>query len=236
MPNILVVQAISAGRAVASAIRWLVRLRAPAATRALGRRRAPTNRPWWAGQSSDHSSDLQNTPMLTIEIIGNGIPRLADAAQTLGSEAKARTAYSRAINHSAKVAATATGRALSDQTGLPKRTGKKALNLKVDRSTPATLTYTIHTRGGDISLKYFKPRETRPGVSAAPWNSRRVYPSTFMRAGWWPRRVNKPGWNGQVFIRTGAGKSFKVADSGLFIPIEVVQGASAAAWNTGAAK
>ena len=40
---------------------------------------------------------------------------------------------------------------------------------------------------------------------------------------------------GQVFIRTGA-KEFKVADSGLFLPIEVVKGASAAAWETGAVK
>jgi hypothetical protein len=135
--------------------------------------------------------------MITIEITGNGISRLTDADTALGSMAKARTAYSRAINHSAKVAATKTNRALSDHTGLLKRTGKKALNLKVDRSTPASLSYTIHTRGDDISLKYFKPRETRPGVSAPPWNSRRVYPDAFMRAGWWLKRVSKSGWNGR---------------------------------------
>ena len=170
--------------------------------------------------------------MITVEIVGNGIPRLVDAAQALGREGKARTAYSRAINHSARIAQTATGRALSDQTGLPKRTGKKAVTRKVTRSTPGTLSYTVHTQGGDISLKYFKPRETRPGVSAAPWNSRRVYPHLFMRAGWWPKRVTKPNWNGQVFIR-GGGRSFHVADLGLFIPIEVVKGASAAAWETG---
>ena len=117
--------------------------------------------------------------MITVEIVGNGIPRLVDAAQALGREGKARTAYSRAINHSARIAQTATGRALSDQTGLPKRTGKKAVNAQGRRAaTPATLSYTVHTQGGDISLKYFKPRETRPGVSAAPWNSRRVYPHT----------------------------------------------------------
>lgn len=111
---------------------------------------------------------------------------------------------------------------------MPKSTGRRAVRRKVTMSTPATLAYTIHTRGGDISLKYFKPRETRPGVSAAPWNSRRAYPHTFMRAGWWPRRVVKGNWNGQVFIRTGA-KKFTIADSGLFIPSEIVQGASAAA-------
>src|SRR4051794_38507959 len=91
--------------------------------------------------------------MLTITIRGNGIPRLTDAAQALGSEVKAKgTAYSRAINHSARIAQTATGRALSNQTGLPKRTGKKAVTRKVTRSTPGTLSFTVHTQGGDISL------------------------------------------------------------------------------------
>ena len=61
---------------------------------------------------------------LTITIIGNGIHRLKEAAKTLG-EAEARTAYSRAINHSAKVAGTGAGRALSAQTGLPKSTGRR---------------------------------------------------------------------------------------------------------------
>jgi hypothetical protein len=34
----------------------------------------------------------------------------------------------------------------------------------------------------------------------------------------------KPNWNAQVFKRIGARKKFSVADSGLFIPIEMVQG------------
>ena len=69
-----------------------------------------------------------------------------------------------------------------------------------------------------------------------------------MKAGWWPRRVVKPNWNGQVFSRAGSktktdhhtmgqGKMdrFHVERSGLYIPDEMVTGASAAAFNSTAA-
>jgi hypothetical protein len=170
--------------------------------------------------------------MIIVQIIGDGIAKLEEATRILGSEGRARTAFARAINHTGKVVSTEAGRALSAQSGLPKRTGPKAYRLKVTRASGANLSYTVHGRGGDVSLKYFKPRETRKGVSAAPWNARRVYASSFMKAGWWPRRVVKPNWNGQVFIRTGT--KFAKQDSGLFVPTEMVQGAAAAAWERGA--
>ena len=40
-----------------------------------------------------------------------------------------------------------------------------------------------------LSLKEFSPRQTRAGVSAAPWGKRRVFPHTFI------------GPNGHVFVR-----------------------------------
>lgn len=180
--------------------------------------------------------------MLTITVTGSGLRRLAAGTKAL-SETATRAAYSSAINHTGRVARTHAGRALSDQTGLSKRVGAKAMRNHT-RSTSATLTYTVNGKGGDISLKYFKARETRKGVSAAPWNSRRVYPSTFMKAGWWPKRVAKANWNGQVFERTGVTKyvvregrryksdnlGFRVVKSGLYIPTEMVQGATANAW------
>ena len=172
--------------------------------------------------------------VVIVQIIGDGIAKMEEATRILGSEGRARTAFARALNHTGKVVSTEAGRALSAQTGLPKRTGPKAFRLKVTRANPGNLTYTVHGRGGDVSLKYFKPRETRKGVSAAPWNARRVYPSSFMRAGWWPKRVAKPNWNGQVFIRSG--EKFVKQDSGLFVPIEMVQGQSGAAWERGAAR
>lgn len=86
-------------------------------------------------------------------------------------------------------------------------------------------------------MRYFKPRETRKGATAAPWNRRTLYAGSFMKAGWWPKRVVKPNWNKQVFIRTGRGTSqFRKVKSGLFIPVELVRGEAAAAWNEAASR
>lgn len=185
--------------------------------------------------------------MLSITVTGNGLVRFHDAVKALG-EPKARVAYSRAINRVGRTVGNEAGRALADQTGLPRSTGKRAVTRKVDRSSAATLTYTIHGKGGDISLRYFKPRETRKGVTAAPWNKRQLFPSTFMRAGWWPDRVAKPNWNKQVFERltksgygtarvngklVRKGTKFRKVKSGLFIPHELVTGQVAAAWQAG---
>ena len=175
--------------------------------------------------------------MLTITVVGNGLRRFNDACVVLG-EGKARTAYSAAINRAGAEASKHTAEALTKQTGLPKRTAPKALRKHVRRSTPASLAYTITASGGNVRLKFFKARETRKGVSAAPWNKRQVFASTFMRAGWWPHRVTKPNWNRQVFRRTGSttkfGKDqFENVKSDLFIPTEVTIGQAAAAWRRG---
>jgi hypothetical protein len=188
--------------------------------------------------------------VVVITVQGNGLALLEEATRALGSATKAKRAFTRAINRTGQTVGNEAGRALSDQTGLPRRTGIKAVRREVERATPATLSYVIHGQGGDISLRYFKPRETRKGVTASPWNSRRLYPSSFMRAGWWPKRVVKPNWNGQVFVRANSdgysydglrsqgakrvGTKFTKQKSGLFIPIEMVRGATAAAWQQGA--
>jgi len=148
-------------------------------------------------------------------------------------EGKAQLALYRAGKHTMGKARTRVVRALTKQTGLPRRTIDRA----VKEITPAAsgLTFILQTRGGNVSLKYFKARETRAGVSAAPWGKRSIYPSTFMKAGWWPKRVDKPNWNGQVFERS-AGQTrngmdrFNKVRSGLFIPEELVKGETAAAW------
>lgn len=186
--------------------------------------------------------------MLKIEIRGNGLELFTRAAQVLG-DGTARKVYVRAINETGRVAGTAAGRALAKQTGLPTKTTMKAVRRRIDLATPSRLSYVVHGSGGNISLRHFKPKETSKGVSAAPWKKRTVYPSTFMMAGFWPTRVEKPGWNRQVFKRIGYGYSFKTETvngrtvrtlrgtafqkqkSGLFIPIEMVQGPTAAAWN-----
>ncbi|MBN9056181.1 MAG: hypothetical protein BGO06_15550 [Shinella sp. 65-6] len=167
--------------------------------------------------------------MLVVSITGDGVRRFTQLARELG-DGRARSIYSRAINDTGAKAATATGRALADQSGLAKRVGAKAVKKRI-RSTPATLAYEIPVKGGEIRLKYFKARETRKGVSGAPRNQRQVFAGTFMKAGWWPKRVVKGNWNGQVFRRVG--NKFQVVKSDVVLPTEATTGNTAATFDRG---
>lgn len=139
------------------------------------------------------------------------------------AEQEAPKAIARAVRRTGDMTATRVVRALTAQTGLKRQVIARAVKKK-----PAGLTYSLKSRGGNVSLKYFKARETRKGVSAAPWNHRRVYAGAFIKGGRFPHRVgiNK---GGQVFKRTGASRvPIARLKSGLFIPTEMVSGATAA--------
>lgn len=176
---------------------------------------------------------------LVVSLDASAIARLGNQIGAIG--AAAPLALARAINHTGDKAKTQMTRALTAQTGLKRKVIVKAL--RVSKASGGALTYTIRSSGGNIGLKYFGARETRSGVSSAPWNKRSIYPHTFMKAGWWPRRVTKGNWNGHVFERAGTktrtmhgtkGKGgmdrFVKSKSGLFIPTEMVSGASGAAF------
>lgn len=173
---------------------------------------------------------------LFVTLDASALERLGNLIGAAGKNAK--PALARAINHTGAKARTQMIRALVPQTGLKRKVIVKAL--RESRASPGALTYAIRSHGGNVRLKYFGARETRTGVSAAPWGQRSIYPHTFMKAGWFPNRVTKPNWNGQVYERvgskTGSGMDrFQVVRSGLFIPDEMVSGASAAAFNSVAA-
>lgn len=168
---------------------------------------------------------------LVAQLDASAIARLGNQISAAG--AKAPIALARAINHTGDKARTQMTRELTNQTGLKRATIVRAL--KESKASAGSLTYAITSRGGNVSLKYFGARETRPGVSAAPWGRRRVYFGSFMKAGWWPKRVTKGNWHGQVFRRaggkTGSGVDrFEKVKSGLFIPREMVTGATKAAF------
>lgn len=173
---------------------------------------------------------------LFVSLDASAIARLGNQIGAAGKNAP--LALARAINHTGAKARTQMVRALVPQTGLKRKTIIKAL--RENKASAGSLTYAIKSHGGNIRLKHFGARETRQGVSAAPWGRRAVYAHTFMKAGWWPNRVVKSNWNGQVLERVGSKTStgkdrFQVVRSGLFIPDEMVQGASAAAFNSTAA-
>lgn len=129
---------------------------------------------------------------------------------------------SRAVNWTGDRTRTKVRIALRQQTGLKRKTIVKAI--KVERSTPTTLRYEMRGRGGDIALKHFGARETRKGVSAAPFGRRRVFPGTFIRGGTFPARKDI-GKGGQVFKRTSTRRTpIEKQLSGVVIPAEMIKG------------
>lgn len=148
----------------------------------------------------------------------------------------------RAINRTLAKAETVVVRALTPQTGLPRKVIRRAV--KSYKANEGRLSGALKTKGGDINLRYFKARETRKGVSAAPLSKRIVVPGTFMKAGHFPNRVRfdsrgrGKGMDGNVFIRKGSPPSrrwkapIEGGRSGVYIPTEMLKGQTLAAFDT----
>lgn len=100
-------------------------------------------------------------------------------------------AIRRAINHTGDKARTLVMRTLAKQAGVKYRDVRKIVT--VTRANFDRGLYRIAARGTTIPLSHFGARQTKKGVSAAPWGKRRVFPHTFL----WPRV------HGRVFVRTG---------------------------------
>lgn len=153
-----------------------------------------------------------------------GLQRFDNGIKALGKDG--RKVMARAVARSGDMARTQVYRALTAQTGLKRKVIVKAL--KVTRPSYDDLSYTMKARGGDISLKYFSPRETRVGVSAAPFGKRKVFAGTFMKGGQFPNRVATAKLGGHVFKRIpGGGRNIELQNSGVIIPSEMVTGKTA---------
>lgn len=157
----------------------------------------------------------------TLEIDVREVDHLAQLFKI--AEQRAPAAIGRAVRRTGDMTKTRMVRSLTAQTGL-----KRPVIVRALKARPAGMTYSIKSRGGNVALKYFKARETRKGVSAAPWNARRIYTGMFIKGGKFPHRVGL-NLGGQVFARTGASRVPIVKQkSGLFIPKEMISGATGA--------
>jgi hypothetical protein len=118
---------------------------------------------------------------------------------------------------------------LRAQTGLKGATVARAvhdLGAAGDR-----LAYSLTTRGGDISLKYFSPREAQGGVIARPRGVRTYVQGAFIKSGRSPNRAYAERLHGHVFRNVAGGTwrgRIRKVKSGVFIPRELVQGAARA--------
>lgn len=155
-----------------------------------------------------------------------GLRRFDNGIKSLGDDS--RKVMQRALARGGDMVRTQVYRALAKQTGLKRKVIVRAIRTK--RPSFTDLTYELSATGGDIALKYFSPRETRAGVSAAPFGKRRVFPSTFMKGGLFPNRHGGV-FHGHVVKRGGADRfPVEIQKSGVIIPAEMVQGATAAAF------
>lgn len=128
---------------------------------------------------------------------------------------------------------------LKTQTGLTGSTIPRAVH-----DLPAGeggLAYTLVTRGGDISLRYFGAHEVAGGVVARPRGVVKTFSGSFIRSGRAPNRFAVPKLNNQVYERVTPGTAWstkkdpvpiKKAKSGVFIPKEMVRGAALSAFET----
>lgn len=150
--------------------------------------------------------------MLRIEVDARSLVRLEEAFRKAGNQAP--HAIRRALNWTGDRATTLVTRALAKQTGAKYGAVKSAL--KQVRANYGTLAYRIVARGPAIPLNAFGARQTRKGVSAAPWNTRRVFPHTFI----------VPAFGGNVFVRETSKRAPLKKLWGPAIPNELVRGES----------
>lgn len=164
-----------------------------------------------------------------------GLRKFEQAMEALSSK-QLHSAAAKALNRTGDMAKTQVTRALPKQTGLKRATIVKAIG-KPKIARTSDLTYVMRTQGGDISLKHFDAKERRGGVSAKPFGKRRMFAGTFMKGGQFPGRVVVPTFNGHVFARVGSSRSpIEKQKSGVIIPVEMVKGETAAAFERSVAR
>lgn len=154
--------------------------------------------------------------MATISIswTGNGLQRLTVAAEHLEDDGTRHKVFRRAINHTGDKAFTRVKRELSKEIGTTQSIIMKYGHIKKYRASGGGLRFEIVSRGGPIPIKNFKARQGRLGVSASPWNNRKLYRHAFI----------VPSLGGHVFWRTGGSKRLPIERiAGPNVPKEMVK-------------
>ena len=129
--------------------------------------------------------------MFSVREVGEDVRLQFEASVYRLGQGKARSAFSRAMNHETAKARTRINRVLRGQTGI--RVGDISRATKFLRAYPNKLQAEINASGDPFPLKYFGARQFKYGVKAKPWNRSRRFPGSFI-----VRSID-----GHVFHRTG---------------------------------
>ena len=132
---------------------------------------------------------------ITFKWDGAAIVRMQEALSKLSGR-NFDDAGRRALNHTGDKARTVVKRTLAKQVGVTQADLVKYGALEIKRASYGRLSYEMGTTGRHIPLKAFGARQTRKGVSAAPWGKRRTFPHTFAVS----------SMDGHVFKRVGSGR------------------------------
>ena len=134
------------------------------------------------------------------------------------SDGQIKQSFARALNHEGDKGRTQVKRVLVTSTGIKYSLINQALS--THRANRNSLEYRLEFDGDETNLNLFGARQTKKGVSAAPWNVRRIFPHTFMIG----------AYGGKVYSRVGP-KRFPIQGKyGPNLAREVVKGEPAAAW------
>ncbi len=160
-----------------------------------------------------------------------GLKGFSSAIRSIQSQNEFGKAAQRAINRTGNMARTQVVRALAKQTGLSQKLIRRAVKRK--QAYANRFEYSLSSFGGDISLKFFKPRETRAGVTAGIVGGRKLFAGTFMKGGLFPNRVGVVRFGGHVFEREGRKRNpIAKVKSGVIIPKEMLRDETARAFHT----
>jgi hypothetical protein len=102
-------------------------------------------------------------------------------------------AMNTAVNDTGRQTMTYAARSVAKEAGLAVGATRKQFALR--RSTPATLTATVIGAGASMRLIEFQARQTKRGVTARAWGTRKLYPRSFIA-------TMRSGLR-QVFVRKG---------------------------------
>lgn len=139
-----------------------------------------------------------------------GLLRQAFIALAVNEQGRIRRA---AVNRAGDMAYTRVVATLASETGAANREVRKEVSKH--RAVNHDAIYRIVARGGYWPLKRFRPKQGKAGVSASPWNVKRVFKGTFF------------GPNAHVYRRTSK-KRFPIEKLwGPAIPKEMVRGRTA---------
>lgn len=120
----------------------------------------------------------------------------------LGKGARFRRAMARAINRTARTGQKEGARKIQDKLGANIGAIKKYI-IRRSRATSRHLQAMLTARNTSLALSYFRARQRKGGVSAAPWKKRRMYPGAFIRVVYGAlRSPDHPGHRG-VFWKKG---------------------------------